>query len=101
MDFLRNLFFSPVPAEFRRDVDAMVEELAQIGRRDDFLSERPGPGFNGQCRHIRAREIGTRLNQIGGVEVMTHVMKRVRSKLNPSLAVHLSYAWADIGEWVP
>lgn len=101
MDFLIDLFSSPVPGVNREEVRRLIDELIKIGLKDDFLSERPGAGFNGQCRHIRTREIGVRLEQIGGVEVMTYVSKRIRRKIGKKLAAHMDYAWADIGAWVP
>jgi len=101
MDFLIDLFSSPVPAANREEVRRLIDELIKIGLKDDFLSERPGAGFNTQCRHIRAREIGIRLEQIGGVEVMTYVSKRIRRKIGKTLAAHMDYAWADVGAWVP
>lgn len=79
----------------------MVEELVRIGKAEDFLSERPGGSFNAQCRHVRARDIGKRLNEIGGFALMEQIYKRIRKQLGAQLASHLSYAWADIGKWVP
>lgn len=79
----------------------MVEELVRIGKAEDFLSERPGGSFNAQCRHVRARDIGKRLNEIGGFALMEQIYKRIRKQLGAQLASHLSYAWADIDKWVP
>lgn len=101
MGFLDFLFGGyPVPPGMKSDVDRMVEDLVRIGKTEDFLSERPGGSFNAQCRHIRAREIGQRLNEMGGYELMESVNKRIRKRLSKDLAVHLSYSWADIGNWV-
>ena len=102
MGFLDVLFGKPlVPAELKPEVNRMVEELARIGQNEDFLSERSGGSYNAQSRHIRARVIGERLNQIGGFALMEATVKKVRKRLGPQLASHLSYAWADIGKWVP
>lgn len=102
MAFLHSLFGkSPVPRELKPEVDRMVEELVRIGKAEDFLSERPGGSFNAQCRHVRARDIGKRLNEIGGFALMEQIYKRIRKQLGAQLASHLSYAWADIGKWVP
>lgn len=90
-----------VPAGLRPEVNRMTEDLIKIGQLDDFLSERPGGAFNGQCRHIRARQIGERLNQIGGFELMEQTYKKIRKRLGAQLGSHLSYSWTDIGKWVP
>lgn len=91
----------PYPAERRAEVEKMIADLIRIGKTDDFLSERPGGPFNVQNRHIQAREIGARLHQIGGEELMEFALNRVRKALGQNLADHLSYAWAEIGHWVP
>lgn len=91
----------PCPAAVRSEVDRLLQELIAIGRKDDFLSERPGSPFNAQCRHVRAREIGKRLNDLGGLALLEWMHRRVRRKLKEPLASHLSYAWTDIGEWLP
>lgn len=102
MGFLDSLFAkNPVPRELKPEIDRMMEELVHIGKAEDFLSERSGGSFNAQCRHIRAREIGKRLDQIGGFALMEWVYKRMRKQLGQQLSSHLSYSWADIGKWVP
>ncbi len=79
----------------------MQSEIVRIGQKEDFLSERSGGSFNAQCRHIRAREIGVRLDQIGGVVLMEYVLKKVRRRVGETLATHLAYAWSEIGKWIP
>ncbi len=102
LEFFESIFgSSPYPAQNREEVQRLVDELLKIGRQDDFLSERPGSPFNSQCRHTRAREIGKRLNEIGGMRLMEWVHQRVKRKLGIALASHLEYAWAEIGEWMP
>jgi hypothetical protein len=78
----------------------LVSELIRIGETDDFLSERPGPPFNFQCRHIRSREIGKRLDELGGLRLMEFVHKKVKKKLGKILVSHLEYAWSEIGNWI-
>lgn len=96
-----NLFGSkPYPKEHKEEVEKLIRELYQIGERDDFLSERPGYPFNSQCRHMRAREIGQRLNAIGGFELMEFVANRIRKKLGTTLSSHLEFAWSEIGKWM-
>lgn len=99
MGFLSDFFFKPYPSHSREEVEKFIEELIQIGKRDDFLAERPGAGFNTQCRNIRARQIGTRLHEIGGMELMEYVQRRVRRKTSKVLSEHLEYAWDGVGRW--
>ena len=79
------------------DLKPFVDELALIGSREGFLSFTPGGRFNPQGRHIRAREIGMRLNMMGGSSLMRKVYERVAC---PN-ARQLSGAWEEIGDWRP
>ncbi|HNS63299.1 MAG TPA: hypothetical protein PKV95_06565 [Anaerolineaceae bacterium] len=100
-EFLESIFgSSPYPSQNREEVQRLLGELLRIGTTDDYLSERPGSPFNSQCRHTRAREIGKRFHEIGGLRLMEWAHQRVRRKLGPALASHLEYAWAEIGEWM-
>ena len=104
MGIFQDLFgggLPPIPKEQKPEVEKLIAELIDIGKRDDFLSERPGGLFNGQCHNIRARAIGKRLNDIGGLELMQAAHRRVRKKLGINLTSHLEYAWSDIGQWIP
>jgi hypothetical protein len=102
MDFFRNLFGKPpYPRELKPEVDRLVEELIRIGKTEDYLSERPGGSFNGQCHNIRARQIGKRLFEIGGQPLMQMAHKQVRKKLGLQISSHLEYAWNEIGGWIP
>ncbi len=100
MNYLRDLLFKPYPTHAQPDVNRLLEELYRIGKTDDFLSERPGGGFNRECRHIRTREIGQRLNEIGGLPLMEFSRRQVRRKLGKNLSWHLEAAWKDIGDWI-
>jgi hypothetical protein len=101
IDFLTNLFNkAPCPPQNRSEVNQLIEELLRIGRSDDFLSERPGSGFNAQCRHLRTRIIGQRLDELGAMPLMIYVHQRLQRKLGATLASHLEYAWAEIGQWM-
>ena len=103
MDFLTDLIRKPYTSQQAPEVEKLLSELVQIGQRDDFLSERPGAGFNAQCRNIRARQIGTRLHDIGGMALMEYAQRQVKrksGKKGKSLAEHLEYAWAEIGKWM-
>ena len=107
MGFLSDLFGGGLPTgrldpQTRKEVENLVEEMIKIGKSDDYLSERPGAGFDSQCHHIRTRQIGRRLNEIGGLELMQAVHRKLRRKLGkpgPVLVSHLDYCWNEIGEW--
>ncbi len=100
MGFLQSLFGGGLyPARSRDEVERLISELISIGLKEDYLSEHPGGGYNLQCRHVRTREIGTRLNEIGGLKLMTHAFDRVRKKAGKVAASHLEYAWQAVGEW--
>lgn len=102
MDFFRNLFRKPpFTRQQRPEVERLMEELLRIGRVDDYLSERPGGSFNPHCHHIRARQIGQRLFEIGGLDLMHWAAQQVRRKLGAQLSTHLEYAWNEIGGWIP
>ncbi len=100
MSFLRDLILgAPCPPGHKKEVDRLLKELLRIGRTDDFLSERPGQSFNLQCRHIRAREIGKRLDEIGGISLMEYAYQRVNKQLGSTLGEHLDFAWREVGSW--
>ena len=105
-DFLAELFSLKEGAKVQltrdqqRDVDAFVSELITIGRKEDFLAEQPGGAFNGHCHHRRTREIGVKLNAMGGLELMWQVFYRVKKKVGKQLSDHLEYAWSGIGQWM-
>jgi hypothetical protein len=103
MSWLTDLLMKPYPAELRDETEKLIAELIEIGKRDDYLSEHHMPGFNAQYRHVRARAIGKRLNDIGGLQLMEYAQRQVRRKTGKagrSLAEHLEYAWAEIGDWM-
>ena len=90
----------PCPPDQRQVVRKLIDDLIRVGKTDDYLSERPAPGFNRNMRNIQAREIGERLHQIGGVALMEYARKQVQRSGGKVLAEHLDYAWADIGDWI-
>ncbi len=85
----------------KQEVNRLIEELIKIGQMDDFLSLQPGGPFNVKCHHVRARKIGERLNDIGGLALMQAARARVKRKLKAVMAEHLDYCWQDIGDWLP
>jgi hypothetical protein len=102
MSFLQNLFGGgmPCPSDRRAEVNKMFDDLVRIGRKEGFLSEHPGAGFNNQCRNIQARQIGQRLYDIGGVVLMDYIMRKIKHPLGKDLSSHLEYCWAEIGTWL-
>jgi hypothetical protein len=90
-----------LPPQSKKEVNKLLSELVKIGRQDDFLSTQPGGHFNVRCHHVQARRIGTRLNEIGGLELMQAARSEVKQKLKAVMAEHLDYCWQDIGEWQP
>ncbi|MHC1740342.1 MAG: hypothetical protein AB9897_04445 [Anaerolineaceae bacterium] len=100
MGFLESLFGTNLyPSKDRAEVEKLISELINIGIKEDYLSERPGGGYNIQCRHLRAREIGKRLSEIGGLKLMTWAFEKVQKKAGKVPASHLEYAWESVGEW--
>jgi hypothetical protein len=79
--------------------DRLVAELIEIGFRDDFIGGQAGGKFDHRRYHRRAREIGSRLHELGGMKLMLAAGYRVRAVSGP-LARHLEFAWAGIGEWI-
>lgn len=100
MSLLQDLFSKPYASHQQEEVEKLIADLIQIGKRDDFLSERPGGGFNIQCRHVCTIEIGKRLHEMGGLPLMEYVYRRVRRKTSRTLGEHLQYAWDGVGAWV-
>jgi hypothetical protein len=99
MSFLQDLFSKPYPSEKAPEVQKHIEELVRIAKNEDFLAERHQPGYNSQFRHVRARQIGHRLDEIGGLELMEYVQRQVKRKTSKSLAEHLEYCWDEVGKW--
>jgi hypothetical protein len=91
----------PCPKGSLGELKELLAELHHIGRTDDFLSERPGLPFDSKCRHARARQIGARLDDLGGIELMEYVYQKMCRRLGKTLAAHLEYCWAGIGSWLP
>lgn len=104
-DFIKQMFGSSednvsLTGAQRTEVNQLIQELITIGKGEDFLSERPGGAFNAHCQHLRAREIGSRLNQLGGVPLMMQAFQKVQKKAGKTAASHLEYAWVEIGRWM-
>jgi hypothetical protein len=99
-DWWKELFLRiPCPPEKRVEVENLLAELIKIGQDDDYLSERPGQGFNSQCRNVRSIQIGKRLHEMGGLALMEWARFKVKRKLKAKIADHLDYAWDRVGDW--
>ena len=83
----------------KQEVERIIKDLLKIGQLDDFISLSPGGPFDIQCHHRQARDLGKRLHEIGGVELMLAVRQRVKRKLKAILAEHLDHCWKGIGAW--
>ncbi len=93
-------FFSkPFPRQNSDEMNRLMDELLQIGRKEDYLSERPGGQFDRECRHIRTREIGQRIFDFGGADSMEWMIKKIAKKGSKELAAHLEACWYRIGNF--
>ncbi|NMA12303.1 MAG: hypothetical protein GX933_03835 [Chloroflexi bacterium] len=89
-------FFRKYPAEFKAEVERLSADLLRIGNVEDFLPERPGGIFDQDCRHIRAREIGQRFYEIGGIPLMEDRVKWIAKKSGKNLGAHLEACWRSV-----
>ena len=93
-------FFSkPFPRQNGDEMNRLMDELIQIGQKEDFLSERPGGQFDRECRHIRTRENGQRIFDFGGADSMEWVIKKINKKCGKDLGAHLEACWNRIGNF--
>lgn len=92
-------FSKPYKRQYNDEMNRFLTELAQIAKTDDFLSERPGGLFDRECRHIRTREIGQRIFEIGGADTMDWVVKKIAKSSGKDLAAHLESCWFRIGNF--
>jgi len=88
-----------LPPQPKREVKRLLEELVKIGKLDDYLSLHRGGDYDRNYHHKRAREIGKRLDEIGGLALMQAARSHIKRKLKPVMAEHLDYCWQDIGDW--
>jgi hypothetical protein len=83
----------------KSEVERLLEELVKIGKLEDYLSLHRGGDYDRNFHHKRARQIGARLNEIGGLPLMQAARARVKRKLDPIMAEHLDYCWNLVGDW--
>jgi len=85
----------------KHEINGLIDKLVKIGRTDDFLSLAPGGPFDMQLHHREARDIGRRINDIGGLPLMEAVRSTIKRKLKDVMAEHLDHCWKGIGDWLP
>ncbi len=85
----------------QEEVKKIINDLIRIGKQDDFISLSPGGDFDIRCHHRQARDLGKRLNDMGGLDLMMAVRMRIRRKLKSVMAEHLDHCWKEIGDWQP
>jgi len=85
----------------REEILSLIDKLVKIGQTDDFLSLVPGGPFDMQLHHREARDIGRRINDIGGLPLMEAVRNSIKRKLKDVMAEHLDHCWKGIGNWQP
>ena len=98
--FLPTFFQNPIPAMRSNPSSACSTSYTALAGRMIFFPSGPERAFNRECRNIRAREIGQRLDEIGGLALMEYANRQVRKKLGKNLSWHLEAAWKDIGKWI-
>lgn len=93
----------------------LIDELTGIGFEVGFLSTAPGGPFDEDNRHIRTREIGSLIAEIGRVgafearggtlsseELMGVVIGEVQKRMHyDAKSGGLKFAWDGIGGWYP
>lgn len=83
-----------------REVERLVDELVEIGHEGGFVSTGGPKAYDSYGVSLRAREIGQRLNEMGGLRLMKNAWWRVRLALSPGPASRdLDIIWNRIGEW--
>lgn len=87
-------------SNYQQEFDQLTAELIKIGKTDEYLTVEPNSKFNDEKRNIRAREIGLRLNEMGGKKMMQQAYSKVKTALGGVPARELEFAWDGIGEWL-
>ena len=103
MSIFNQIFGEPeiraLKAPYKAEIKKLIDELIVIGKTDEYLSIVPGGLFDHQCHHRQAKEIGKRVHEIGGIELMWAVRQTIRYKLKDVMAEHLDHCWKGIGSW--
>ena len=89
------------------EVNDLEWELYQIGKSEGYLGE-PSGKFDERGRNTRAREIGERLNEMGGFDLMIEVHNNILDRRRSAQAADtrgsarsLEACWGYIGRWQP
>jgi len=82
------------------EYDRLLAELIKIGKTEEFLTVEPKIEFDESKKNMRAREIGLRLNEMGGKKLMQQAYHKIKTDLGAIPARELEFAWDDIGEWL-
>jgi hypothetical protein len=82
------------------EADNLIERLVAIGKTERFIASEKTPSYNERLRQIAAREIGARLFELGGHDLMLFAWYRVGAVLGPTVKGDLEYAWDGVGDWV-
>lgn len=104
-DFILDIFQNDpnlpnLTADQKKQSKLLINSLVMIGKETDYLSERPGGEYDSACHHRQAREIGVKLNAIGGYALMWKAYRTIQRKHGKIMASHLEYAWMGIGDWI-
>lgn len=81
------------------EFDRLVEELVEIGSRPRGKGDSGGYLREGGAVDKRTVEIGKRLFEMGGHEMMLRAHAEVRKRLRGSQARELEACWDGIGRW--
>jgi hypothetical protein len=81
------------------DTDDLILELVHIGRAGEGkVRAQNGANFVHGSKK-RVREIGRKLDRLGGIDLMVAARGAVQSHLGRSAAQHLEATWRGIGQW--
>jgi len=86
------------PAAESDESSMLARELVEIGRK--VPQDRYSASWFLSSARGRAREIGARLNELGGIDRMLAAHESVRQALGGVAARELEAAWGGIGEWM-
>ena len=83
------------------ELGKLVRELIGIGRATSYVGTPDGTFYDEHHCHIRAREIGARLDQLGGMELMRAAHEQVARELaGTARARELEACWGGVGRWM-
>lgn len=81
-------------------LDNFTAELVDIGLHEGFVGT-PGQKYDEHWNHKRAREIGSLLDQAGGMDLMLEAHRRVAARFpGTARARELETCWGGVGRWM-